>query len=294
MAYDALSNFSYETVTTAPSPATTGTTMVIGTTNYAQFPDPSTSGSYNCVAWPAGTFPLASNSEVVRVVGKATVGTLYLSRNAESSGTRTIGTGDQFAMNITTKRLTDIQGVLSGSVTPSVGTLNNAILGTPLATGGSINNSTLGTPKIISPYKMRAYPAGTQGVPQNADTLVTLATEDYDTNNNFATSTYTAPVNGYYFVAGRVTYDVPTVDKRYWCKLWQNGTAAGSLVVSTCFTAPATNFTVSPMLASTLYMVANDTLGLYTRTDSGTPNVINNGAEAFGAQTELSITLLSQ
>lgn len=54
-----------------------------------------------------GTFPLSSNAEIGSVVGKATVGTLYLSRSAQ--GTRTIGVGDQFAMNITKKTLTDVE-----------------------------------------------------------------------------------------------------------------------------------------------------------------------------------------
>jgi len=110
--YDTHSNFAYGTVVTAPSPATTGTTIVIGTTYFDRFPDPGTSSAYNCVDWPTGTIPLNDNAEIVRVVGKATAGTLYISRNAESSGTRTIATGDQFAMNITAKTITDVENDL--------------------------------------------------------------------------------------------------------------------------------------------------------------------------------------
>lgn len=107
MAYEIHSNFGYGTVGTAPSPATTGTTVILGTENFADFPDPGTSSPYQYTVWPSGTFPLSSNAEIGSVVGKATNGTLYISRSAQ--GTRTIGIGDQFAINITKKHFTDIE-----------------------------------------------------------------------------------------------------------------------------------------------------------------------------------------
>ena len=110
MAYDTHGNFAYGTVVTAPSPATTGTVIVIGTSTFADFPSPTT--AYNCTDWPTGTFPLSSNAEIVRVLSKGTDGTLGVSRNAESSGTRSIAVGDQFAMTITKKVLTDVEDVI--------------------------------------------------------------------------------------------------------------------------------------------------------------------------------------
>ena len=138
MAFDVHSNFAYGTVVTAPSPATTGTTIVIGTSTFADFPDPGTATAYNCVDWPAGSAPLSSNAEIVSVVGKATNGTLYLARNQESSGTRTIVAGDQFSMNITAKNLTDVE---QNVFIPSVpGTDHTAYgLKTSFVSAGSVN-----------------------------------------------------------------------------------------------------------------------------------------------------------
>lgn len=168
--FDSKNNFAYETVTTAPSPGTSGTTIVIGTTNFAQFPDPS-SAPYNVVAWPAGTIPLASNAEILRVVTKGTNGTVEVTRAQESSTNRDIGVGDQFAMNITAKSISDIENYLNNTSTgaelnaPTIGTatitggtatntvLNTNTVGTPAITGGTatstvLNNNTIGTPNI--------------------------------------------------------------------------------------------------------------------------------------------------
>lgn len=133
MAFDTHSNFAFGTVVTAPSPVTTGTVLVIGTTYFANFPDPGTSSPYDCVVWPGGTLPLSDNAEVIRVLSKGTNGTLNISRNAESSGTRSIAIGDQFGLNITSKSFTDIEN--------TVGSLNSANL---LRNSNFINNSTNG------------------------------------------------------------------------------------------------------------------------------------------------------
>lgn len=107
--FDQHPNFAYEIVSN--SPGTAGTAIVIGTSSYAQFPDPGTSSAYNAVVWPGGTIPLASNAEIVRVVGKATAGTLYVTRNQESSSNRNIASGDQFAVAVTNKAIDDIEDV---------------------------------------------------------------------------------------------------------------------------------------------------------------------------------------
>jgi len=116
MAFDGHANFSYGTVTTAPSPGTSGTTVVIGTANFAQFPSPATY-PYNVTIWPSGTIPLASNAEVARVVAKGTNGTLNLTRAQENSTNRGIIIGDQLAITITTKTITDIENLLPTTLT---------------------------------------------------------------------------------------------------------------------------------------------------------------------------------
>lgn len=52
-----------------------------------------------------------------------------------------------------------------------------------------------------NPYCFRAYASGTTTLTDNTPTKILFATEDYDYNNNFASSTYTAPVAGVYHFA---------------------------------------------------------------------------------------------
>jgi hypothetical protein len=47
----------------------------------------------------------------------------------------------------------------------------------------------------------QAYKSGSQTISHNVDTKVTFDTENYDTNNNFASSTFTPTVAGYYNIS---------------------------------------------------------------------------------------------
>lgn len=97
---DAKKNFAYSTVATAPSPATSGLTLVVAAAEGARFPAP----PFNLVVWAAGAVPTPANSEIVRVTGVAT-DTLTFSRQAEGSANRSVVVGDQVAAAITEKDL---------------------------------------------------------------------------------------------------------------------------------------------------------------------------------------------
>lgn len=101
---DAHKNFAYSTVATAPSPATSGTSLVLQLGAGANFP----AVPFNATIWPTNTQPLASNAEIVRVTAIAT-DTLTIVRSQESSSARTVIVGDQIAAGITAKALTDIE-----------------------------------------------------------------------------------------------------------------------------------------------------------------------------------------
>ena len=124
MAFQPHNNFAYGTITTAPSPATSGTSLVIGTANFASFPDPSTTANYNVTVWPSGTIPLSSNAEIMTIVAKGTNGTINVTRTAESTSARTVVVGDQLAVTSTQKTLTDIEDVFKGS-TSTICTINS-------------------------------------------------------------------------------------------------------------------------------------------------------------------------
>lgn len=110
MAVDAHANFAYSTVATAPSPATSGTSLVVHSGDGALFP----AAPFNAVVWPTGSSvaPISSAGEIVRVTNVST-DTLTITRTQESSTNRSIVVGDQIAASVTKKTLTDIEGVIT-------------------------------------------------------------------------------------------------------------------------------------------------------------------------------------
>lgn len=109
MAVDAHANLAYSTVATAPSPATSGTSLVVASGEGARFP----AVPFNATIWPTGTIPTPANAEIVRVTNIST-DTLTITRTQESTSARTVVVGDQIAATITAKTLTDIESYLTG------------------------------------------------------------------------------------------------------------------------------------------------------------------------------------
>jgi hypothetical protein len=107
MPYDAHKNFAYSTVATAPSPATTGTSLVVPSGDGSKFPTP----PFNATVWPTAANPLTTNAEIIRCTAIVT-DTLTIARAQEGSTARSIVTGDQIAATITAKTLTDLETTL--------------------------------------------------------------------------------------------------------------------------------------------------------------------------------------
>ena len=105
---DAHKNFAVSLVATAPSPATTGTSLVVTAGQGALFP----AVPFNAVIWPAGAAPLSTNAEIVRVTAIAT-DTFTITRIQESTSARTVVVGDQIAAAITALTLTDVENALA-------------------------------------------------------------------------------------------------------------------------------------------------------------------------------------
>lgn len=102
---DAHKNLAVSTVATAPSPATSGTSLVVAAGEGGRFPTP----PFNATVWPAGVLPDPLNAEIVRVTGVST-DTLTITRAQESTSARSVLVGDLIAATITAKTLTDIEG----------------------------------------------------------------------------------------------------------------------------------------------------------------------------------------
>lgn len=105
---DAHANLAISSVATAPSPAASGTSLVVAAGEGARFP----ATPFNATVWPATARPDPSNAEIVRVTNRST-DTLTITRSQESSSARTIVVGDLIAATVTAKSLTDIEGDLT-------------------------------------------------------------------------------------------------------------------------------------------------------------------------------------
>lgn len=101
---DAYGNFGYGLITTAPSPATSGTSLTVDTGHGARFP----AVPFNATVWPLGEIPDPTNAEIVRVTAIAT-NTLTITRAQESTTARAIIVGDQIAATITKKTIDDLR-----------------------------------------------------------------------------------------------------------------------------------------------------------------------------------------
>lgn len=136
MAFDNHVNFAYSTVATAPSPATSGTSLVVQTGDGAKFP----AATFNCTVWPAGVAPTAGNAEIVRVTVVST-DTFTITRTQEGTAARAILVGDQIANTETVKTFTDIEAFLLNNKL-NIPTGSNAAAGTGTLSGGTVTIST--------------------------------------------------------------------------------------------------------------------------------------------------------
>lgn len=130
---DAHTLFAYSTVATAPSPATSGTSLVVAAGQGALFP----AVPFYATICPVGSAPLSTNAEVVRVTAKAT-DTFTITRAQLSTAARTVVVGDsifQPILPLDFEAMTEIENTISADVTmTTAGTYYDGATVTP-ATG---------------------------------------------------------------------------------------------------------------------------------------------------------------
>jgi hypothetical protein len=102
---DTYKNFATSLVATAPSPATTGTSLVVTAAQGSRFPTP----PFNVTISPAATKPDPSNAEIATVTAIST-DTLTIVRNVEGSSARTVVVGDEISATITAKVFNEMAG----------------------------------------------------------------------------------------------------------------------------------------------------------------------------------------
>lgn len=106
MAFDTHKNLAVSLVATAPSPATSGATLVVTAGQGGRF-----AAGMPVMICPVGVTPDPSNAEIARCTGVAT-DTLTLTRAQEGTSARTVVVGDQIIGAITAKTFTDIESVV--------------------------------------------------------------------------------------------------------------------------------------------------------------------------------------
>lgn len=127
-------NFAYSTVLTAPSPASSGTSLTVQNGLGAIFPAP----PFSATVWPNSAQPFTTSAELVLVTA-ISGDTFTIVRAQEGSSARSILVGDQIAATETVKTFTDIENYLQTTEETLTGLrqFNNGV-------GTSVNTATAG------------------------------------------------------------------------------------------------------------------------------------------------------
>ena len=99
-------------------------------------------------------------------------------------------------------------------------TSTNRTLTLPDSTGTILTTATAGVP--VNGPAFSAYKNATQSITTTTFTKVTFQIEEFDTNSNFASSTFTPTVAGYYQVQFAVAPDTTTSNTQ--AAIYKNGT----------------------------------------------------------------------
>ena len=99
---DAHANFALTSVTVAPSPATTGTTLTVASGSVLP------AVPFNATVYPPSLVPLSTNAEIIRVTVNSS-GALTIVRAQESTTAIAIAVNYNLAATITAKTLTDVE-----------------------------------------------------------------------------------------------------------------------------------------------------------------------------------------
>lgn len=163
----------YSLVATAPSPATSGTSLGITTGDHTKFP----AAPFNVTLWPgAGATASTANAEIVRVTAIAG-DTFTIIRAQEGTTAQSIAVGYQVAATGTPKLFTDIENAINAALGGSLsGTLPN-----PTIAAGAVGTTQLATgavTQVAHAYGVASNPTTTSGtyvdVPDMAVTLTTV------------------------------------------------------------------------------------------------------------------------
>lgn len=174
---DQYANFAVSAVATAPSPASSGTSVIVTAGHGARFPAP----PFNASVWPIGALPDPLNAEIVRVTARST-DTLTITRAQESTTARSIIPGDMIAATVTKRTLDSVFQLaisLGGSRAaslPLAAATNDLVNAEPAFTVPTLSAEVLATARIIA--DCRSLDASVNITPRlvNASTIAVAGT----------------------------------------------------------------------------------------------------------------------
>lgn len=183
--FDVVENFVYGTVSVAPSPASSGTTLTLQTGEGALFPTPGATGGYNVTLYPPDTGPLLSNAEIVRVTD-VTGDVLTFTRAQEGTSAKSVAVGWQVAFAPTAKTMQDIFDAID-AIAPGSGTVTSVSVVSANGLAGSVATATT-TPAITLSTSVTGILKG-NGTAISAAIAGDFPTLNQSTTGNAATST---------------------------------------------------------------------------------------------------------
>lgn len=144
-----------------------------------------------------------------------------------------------------------------------------------LQSGLALTNASVTPAKWTNPYCFRAYASATTTLTDSDYVKIAFATEQYDYNNNFAASTYTAPVAGVYHFDALVTHaSGSSTPVEALTTLYKNGTVIAWGPDGKADTTVASGFGVN----ADLLLAANDTIDVYHYQNSAGNELATNDA----------------
>ena len=129
---DALKNFAYSLVATAPSPATSGTSLVVTAGQGAYFP----ATPFDATIWPSGVQPTNTNAEIVRVTNVST-DTFTITRAQYGTTAQSIAVGYQIAQTVDANLLNQLAPLSGATFTGEVVAPDFKVSGLTGATAGT-------------------------------------------------------------------------------------------------------------------------------------------------------------
>ncbi len=136
----------------------------------------------------------------------------------------------------------------------------------------NITDATITPVKWTNPYKFRARRTSALSLTASTHTKIVFDTEDFDSNSNFASGTYTAPVAGFYQFNARFSAS-HTV--QILITLYKNGSAyqRGGHELS--------NGTTGVTYSDIIQLAANDTIDMYAFTEGAGVVEVSAGSQPY-------------